>query len=66
MYLQDYLKLEAEKLALLPLIMFVSSFGMSLLNKPMNMKLGRKVSIMFCLNDRTQITIHYKIYFYNE
>jgi len=43
MYLQDYLKLEAEKLALLPLIMFLSSFCMSLLNKPMNMKLGRKV-----------------------
>lgn len=44
MYLQDYLQLEAEKLALLPLIMFLSSFFMSLLNKPMNMKLGRKVS----------------------
>lgn len=46
MYLQDYLKLEAEKLALLPLIMFLSSFCMSLLNKPMNMKLGRKVGIV--------------------
>lgn len=44
MYLQDYLKLEAEKLAMLPLIMFLSSFGMSFLNKPMNMKLGRKVN----------------------
>lgn len=43
MYLQDYLQLEAEKLALLPLIMFLSSFGMSFLNKPMNLKLGRKV-----------------------
>ncbi|CAI6363130.1 unnamed protein product [Macrosiphum euphorbiae] len=47
MYLQDFLKLEAEKLALLPLIMFVSSFGMSLLNKPMNMKLGRKYTYSF-------------------
>lgn len=47
MYLQDYLKLEAEKLALLPLIMFLSSFFMSLLNKPMNMKLGRKVIYLF-------------------
>ncbi|XP_025204621.1 major facilitator superfamily domain-containing protein 12-like isoform X1 [Melanaphis sacchari] len=47
MYLQDYLKLEAEKLALLPLIMFLSSFCMSLLNKPMNMKLGRKYTYSF-------------------
>ncbi|XP_050422444.1 major facilitator superfamily domain-containing protein 12-like isoform X2 [Adelges cooleyi] len=47
MYLQDYLKLEAEKLALLPLIMFLSSFGMSLLNKIMNMKLGRKYTYTF-------------------
>lgn len=49
MYLQAYLKLEAEKLALLPLIMFLSSFGMSFLNKLMNMKLGRKVSANFFL-----------------
>ncbi|VVC33377.1 Hypothetical protein CINCED_3A017857 [Cinara cedri] len=47
MYLQDYLKLTAEKLALLPLIMFLSSFGMSFLNKPMNMKFGRKYTYSF-------------------
>lgn len=50
MFLQDYLDLEAEKLALLPLIMYLSSFGMSLLNKPMNMKLGRKVGFKFSTN----------------
>jgi len=45
MYLQDYLHLETEKLALLPLMMFLSCFGMSFLNKPMNIKFGRKVNI---------------------
>ncbi|XP_050437782.1 major facilitator superfamily domain-containing protein 12-like [Adelges cooleyi] len=47
MYLIDYLKLEAEKIPLLLLTMFFSSFCMSLLNRRMNVRLGRKYTYSF-------------------
>ncbi|XP_050439300.1 major facilitator superfamily domain-containing protein 12-like isoform X2 [Adelges cooleyi] len=50
MYLHGYLKLDAAKLALLPLMMFLSSFGMSLMIKTMNMKLVHLYSWSFTIS----------------
>jgi Na+/melibiose symporter-like transporter len=43
LYLHESLNMTAESLAVIPLIMFVSSFVVSLLVKVLNKKCGRKV-----------------------
>lgn len=50
-YLHAYLKLTSKKLAVLPFVMFISSFMTSAVIKPMNVEFGRKVSagIFFAL-----------------
>jgi hypothetical protein len=44
LYLHESLNMSAESLAVIPLVMFLASFTMSLLVKGMNKKCGRKVS----------------------
>jgi hypothetical protein len=44
LYLHESLNMGAESLAVVPLVMFLSSFMMSLLVKVLNKKCGRKVS----------------------
>lgn len=44
LYLHESLGMGAESLAVIPLVMFLTSFGMSLLVKILNKKCGRKVS----------------------
>jgi hypothetical protein len=44
LYLHESLGMGAESLAVIPLVMFLSSFAMSLLVKVLNKKCGRKVS----------------------
>lgn len=43
LYLQYYLKLKAESIAVIPFTVYVSSFVTSLIIKPLNKFLGRKV-----------------------
>jgi Na+/melibiose symporter-like transporter len=43
LYLHESLNMTAESLAVIPLVMFVSSFVVSLLVKVLNKKCGRKV-----------------------
>lgn len=45
LYLHSYLKLPSENLAVLPLVMFMSSYVTSFIIKPLNVEFGRKVSI---------------------
>jgi hypothetical protein len=44
LYLHESLDMSAESLAVIPLVMFVASFTMSLLVNGINKKCGRKVS----------------------
>lgn len=44
-YLHAYLQLSSKSLAIMPLIMFLSSFVTSFVVKPLNVEFGRKVNI---------------------
>ncbi|XP_075216444.1 major facilitator superfamily domain-containing protein 12-like isoform X2 [Lycorma delicatula] len=46
LYLQFYLQLKAETIAIVPLTVFVSSFVTSLIIKPLNKYLGRKIAFV--------------------
>ncbi|XP_049827163.1 major facilitator superfamily domain-containing protein 12-like [Schistocerca gregaria] len=46
LYLHESLSMNAESLAIVPLVMLLSSFGTSLLIKLLNKKLGRKVAYL--------------------
>lgn len=47
LYLHDSLSMPATSLAVIPLLMFLSSFVMSLIIEKLNTKLGRKISYCF-------------------
>ncbi|XP_063241656.1 major facilitator superfamily domain-containing protein 12-like isoform X2 [Bacillus rossius redtenbacheri] len=47
LYLHESLRLGAESLAVVPLVMFVASFVMSLFAKALNRRTGRKIAFMF-------------------
>ena len=47
LYLHDSLSMPATSLAIIPLLMFLSSFVMSLIIEKLNTKLGRKISYCF-------------------
>lgn len=47
LYLHESLNMPATSLAIIPLIMYLSSFVMSLIIERLNTKLGRKISYCF-------------------
>jgi hypothetical protein len=60
LYLHESLSMGAESLAVIPLVMFLASFGMSLFVKILNKKCGRKVSKKECI--RTFICLSFSEY----